>query len=151
MLTMRRHLVQQAIKTTAYRWFCRFWSLQCVRLWLSFFLLTLFVPVTVGHPVAGDLDNITSPLAQVSRNRYAAAPATLAHLLTSYTDASGTQQLRNVYDAQKRGPRKKGDGVIIRLNRSTSFPALRNPSTHLRVRPLGRTAMGRLRVLATMA
>lgn len=55
--------------------------------------------VKYGYTPAGDLDNITSPINQVSRNQYAVAPATLAHLLTSYTDASGTQQLRNEYDA----------------------------------------------------
>ena len=55
--------------------------------------------VKYAYTLAGDLDNITSPINQVSRNQYAAAPAALAHLLTSYTDASGTQQLRNEYDA----------------------------------------------------
>ncbi|HEY2395934.1 MAG TPA: RHS repeat-associated core domain-containing protein [Rudaea sp.] len=52
-----------------------------------------------AYTSAGDLDTITSPLNQVSRNQYAMAPAALAHLLTSYTDPSGTQQLRNEYDA----------------------------------------------------
>lgn len=55
--------------------------------------------VTYVYTSAGDLDTITSPLTQVSRNAYATAPAALAHLLTSYTDAAGVQQLRNEYDA----------------------------------------------------
>lgn len=55
--------------------------------------------VSYSYTAAGDLDSITSPTNQVSRNQYATVPATLAHLLTSYTDASGALQLRNVYDA----------------------------------------------------
>ena len=55
--------------------------------------------VSYAYTSAGDLDTITSPLNQVSRNGYVTAPAALAHLLTTYTDPSGTQQLRNEYDA----------------------------------------------------
>ena len=55
--------------------------------------------VSYAYTTAGDLDTITSPLSQVSHNAYATVPAPLAHLLTSYTDAAGVQQLRNEYDA----------------------------------------------------
>jgi RHS repeat-associated protein len=55
--------------------------------------------VKYAYTTNGDLDSITSPLNQVSRNQYATVPASLAHLLTSYTDAAGVQQVRNEYDA----------------------------------------------------
>jgi RHS repeat-associated protein len=55
--------------------------------------------VKYAYTAAGDLDTITSPIDQVSRNQYATVPAALAHLLTSYTDAAGVQKLRNEYDA----------------------------------------------------
>ncbi|MEO6689411.1 MAG: RHS repeat-associated core domain-containing protein [Dokdonella sp.] len=55
--------------------------------------------VTYAYTAAGDLDSITSPTNKVSRNQYATVPASLAHLLTSYTDAAGVQQVRNEYDA----------------------------------------------------
>jgi RHS repeat-associated protein len=55
--------------------------------------------VTYAYTAAGDLDSITSPSSKVSRNQYATVPASLAHLLTSYTDAAGVQQVRNEYDA----------------------------------------------------
>lgn len=55
--------------------------------------------VRYGYTAAGDLDSITDPTARVSRNQYATVPATLAHLLTAYTDPSGALQLRNEYDA----------------------------------------------------
>ncbi|MEO6687855.1 MAG: RHS repeat-associated core domain-containing protein [Dokdonella sp.] len=55
--------------------------------------------MTYAYTTAGDLDSITSPSGKVSRNQYATVPASLAHLLTSYTDAAGVQQVRNEYDA----------------------------------------------------
>ena len=55
--------------------------------------------VSYSYTTAGDLDSITNPINQISRNQYATVPAALAHLLTSYTDPSGSLQLRNVYDA----------------------------------------------------
>ncbi|MBA8882601.1 transglutaminase domain-containing protein, partial [Dokdonella fugitiva] len=55
--------------------------------------------VKYAYTAAGDLDSITSPINKVSRNQYATVPASLAHLLTSYTDAAGVQQVRNEYDA----------------------------------------------------
>jgi RHS repeat-associated protein len=55
--------------------------------------------VKYAYTASGDLDSITSPLNKVSRNQYASVPAALAHLLTSWTDAAGVQQLRNEYDA----------------------------------------------------
>jgi len=55
--------------------------------------------VKYAYTAAGDLDSITSPANKVSRNQYATVPASLAHLLTNYTDAAGVQQVRNEYDA----------------------------------------------------
>ena len=55
--------------------------------------------VSYSYTAQGDLDSITNPLGQVARNQYATVPAALAHLMTSYTDPSGAQQLRNEYDA----------------------------------------------------
>ena len=58
--------------------------------------------VSYGYSAQGDLDSVTDALGHVSRNQYASTPAVLAHLLTNYSDASGTQRLRNEYDTSGR-------------------------------------------------